>query len=107
MYTPALLETFVDCLSDLFRHIVNDILEKAFEQENLLPKTDFLMKNSDLLIKSALPAIALKIQKMIRQEIPDFTKLQEELVAHIDLVEKGWSEGRKDNYQESDDEDRV
>ena len=107
IYTPALLETFVDCLSDLFRHIVNDILEKAFEQENLLPKTDFLMKNSDLLIKSALPAIALKIQKMIRQEIPEFTKLQEELVAHIDLVEKGWSEGRRDNYQESDDEDRV
>ena len=106
IYTPALLETFVDCLSDLFRHIVNNILENAFEQETLLPKTDFLMKNSDLLIKSALPAIALKIQKTINQQIPEFTKLQEELVSHIDLVERGWTEGRGGDSENSD-EDRV
>lgn len=106
IYSPALLEIFVDCLCDIFRHIVNDILEKAFGQETLIPKTDFLMKNSDLLIKSALPAIALKIQKAINQQIPDFTKLQEELVNHIELVERGWSEGRQ-GESEGSDEDRV
>lgn len=103
IYAPFLLECFVDCLSDIFRHIVSDVLQKAFSQDSFLAKSDFLMKNSDLLIRSALPAIATKIQKTICQNIPEFTKLQDELVGHIELVEKGWSIKKTDEENESDD----
>ena len=102
IYTPSLLETFIDCLSDIFRHIVSNILHNALEQESLIPKTDFLMKNSDLLIRTALPAIGLKVQRIIRQEIPELTDLQKELVDHITLCEAGWSKGTDAEHSDED-----
>ena len=108
IYTPSLLEIFIDCLSDIFRHIVSKILHNALEQESLLPKTDFLMKNSDLLIRTTLPAIGLKVQRIIRQEIPELTELQKELVDHMELCEAGWSiKGGSQDDEENLDEDMV
>lgn len=88
IYTPELLEPFLDCLSDIFRRIVL-ILVAALNDNTFLPQTDFLLKNAELLIRSALPALTLKIQKQIEQEVPKFVDLQQELLQLISLVQEG------------------
>ena len=109
IYSLELLETFVDCLSDIFRHIMSNIIGNALQQETLIPKTDFLMKNGDLLIKSVLPAIGVKIQKNTKQQIPELADLQKELVDYITLVESSWTQQKKgtDGNIYSDDDDAV
>ena len=88
IYTPELLESFLDCLSDIFRRVVLTLIT-ALNDNTFLPKTDFLMKNAELLIRSALPALTLKIQRQIGQEIPKFVDLQQELLELMNLVQQG------------------
>lgn len=110
IFVSELLETFIDCLCDLFRHITANIIGKALNDDALLPKTDFLLKNADVLIRSALPALGLKIQKTIQQEIPEMVKLQQELFDYMDLVQSGLGEKYKeesDNDDTEEDEDMV
>ena len=112
VHTPELLETFIDCLSDIFRHIIVAIIGEAMGEDALLPKTDFLLKNAELLILSALPALAIKIQKHINQDIPEMVELQQELKDHMELVKSGMSVryvevGGEDEDENEYEEDEV
>jgi hypothetical protein len=107
IHTPELLGVFTQCLCDLFRHSVS-IIAKAMGEDTLLPKTDFLTKNSDLLILSALPALTLKIQKSISREIPEMVALQEELKQHMELIKSGIPDVEEiSDLEDNSDEDRV
>ena len=107
IYTPELLETFVDCFCDIFRHVIVGVIGKTMDEEEFLPFADFLQKNADLLIHSALPALAIKIQNKIGRTIPEVVQLQEELEEHLKLVQSGFaSHGHQDGTSASkEDED--
>ena len=112
IHTPELLEAFTDSLGDLFRYIIVSIIGKTMEEPRFLPKTDFLIKNAELLILSALPALTLKIQKTIDREIPEMVALQDELKKHVELVSSGIPadahfESDEEESDEDDDEGRV
>lgn len=108
IHTPELLEGFTESLCDLFRHVIVSVICKAMEEPRFLPKTDFLIKNAELLILSALPALAIKIQKSIDREIPEMVSLQEELKKHMELVSSGLpTDVRIDSEDSEDDEGRV
>ena len=88
IHTPELLEGFASCLCELFRHIIG-IISKAMSDTTLLPKSDFLVKNAELLIYSVLPALALKIEDKVKRTIPEMLKLHDELKEHMELMKSG------------------
>lgn len=89
VYTPELLEPFVDCLGDIFRCIIVSIIGIAMDSDEFLPKTEFLLSNADLLINSALPALTIKIQDSVSLQVPDMVKLQQELQEFMALKKSG------------------
>ena len=108
IYTPELLETFVDCFCDIIRHVIVGVIAKTMDEEEFLPFADFLQKNADLLIHSALPALAIKIQNKIGRNIPEVAQLQEELEEHLKLVQSGFvSRGHHNGTNKDDDEGLV
>ena len=106
IYTPELLETFVDCFCDIFRHVIVGVIGKAMDEEEFLPFADFLQKNAELLIHSALPALAIKIQDKIGRNLSEVVQLQEELEEHLKLVQSGFvSRGHHNGASTSEDDD--
>lgn len=103
IHTPDLLEGLASCLSDLFRHVIG-IVSKAMEDTTLLPKTDFLIKNAELLIFSVLPALALKIEKRMKRRIPEMMGLHEELKSHMELMKSGVPRAGEGNEEEEEDD---
>lgn len=87
--SPELLESFIDCLCDIFREIVVNIIGELLDNQNYQQKSEFLLRNSDLLINSALPALTLKIEKSIERQVPEMIKLHEELQKFMELKESG------------------
>ena len=73
------------------------------DEEEFLPFADFLQKNAELLIHSALPALAIKIQDKIGRTIPEVVQLQEELEEHLKLVQSGLGAHGTSTSEDDDD----
>ena len=85
--TSEILESFVDALGDIFRHVTVNIIGDLLFTEGFHDKTDFLLMNADLLINSTIPALTMKIEGCIGRQVPDMTKLHKELQDFMELKE--------------------
>ncbi len=76
IYTPQLLEDFIVCFCDIFRNM-GVLYSDALGRDENIAETDYIMNDSQFVVKTLLPTFISKMNEEIGVEIPDLVELHD------------------------------
>ena len=79
VYRPQLLQNFVDCFCDTFRHTVKLYID-AFREDENAAMSDYIINDAQFVIETLLPTFIDKLNVETGVNIPDLVELHDEYV---------------------------
>lgn len=75
-YIPEYLISFVECVCDIFRHMVNLYVD-AFRRDENVPVSEFIIADAQFVIETLLPTVGKGINIRTCVQIPEFVDLHD------------------------------
>jgi hypothetical protein len=84
-YIPEHLISFVECVCDIFRHMVHLYVD-AFGRDENVPVSDFIVADAQFVIETLLPTVGKGINIKTCVQIPEFVDLHDSLLLNVHEV---------------------